>query len=100
MLNTEAQLGSKVFELCTNLAESNTLVSFKITAISKKHGTDCKICYKTNCQGQSSKKNFKKFCNADGPTGEAGSILFYKGTIQIGMDLWRSPNQNICSKQG
>lgn len=31
---------------------------------------------------------------------DAGFILLYKRTIQIGRDLWRSPNQIICSKQG
>lgn len=68
MLNTEAYLGSKLFELCNDLAESNTAVSFKITAFSKNHGTDCKISYKLNCHSQSSKKISKKICNADGST--------------------------------
>lgn len=52
MLDKEAYLGSKLFQLCNNSAESNTAVSFSITVISTNHSTDCKICYKTNCHGQ------------------------------------------------
>lgn len=45
-------------------------------------------------------RKYDEFTEIQTYSEDAGFILLYNRTIQIGRDLWRSPNQIICSKQG